>query len=91
MLDMCCFFFVLFFLSQMENAVNHYNSKKQLLQKSQEEMAELKRSFDVKDQEVKAIIMEKKLLQCDLEKLQTSEKSLLSKVASLEAKVGILF
>lgn len=74
---------------QVEKAKNHYNGKKQLLQKIQEEVMDLKHSLEVKDQEMKAIIMEKKLLRHDLEKVQTNEKTLQSKVASLE--VGILF
>lgn len=75
----------------METAVSHYNSKKQLLQESQEEVAELKHSLEVKEGEVKAITMEKKLLQLDLDKAQTNEKKLINTVASLEAQVGIMF
>ncbi|XP_051814282.1 nuclear mitotic apparatus protein 1 [Acanthochromis polyacanthus] len=74
--------------AQMENAVSHYNGKKQLLQKSQAEVDELKHSLEVKDREVKAIVMEKKLLQLDLDKAQTNEKKLLSLVASLEAQLA---
>jgi len=71
--------------------VSHYNGKKQLLQKSQEETMELKHSLEAKDQEVKTVTMEKKLLQLDLEKAQTNEKKLLSMVASLEAQVSSVF
>lgn len=75
----------------MEKAVSHYNSKKQLLQESQEEVAELKHSLEVKEREAKAISMEHKMLQLDLDKAQTNEKKLVSMVASLEAQVGIIF
>uniref|UniRef100_A0A3B5B1N0 Nuclear mitotic apparatus protein 1 n=1 Tax=Stegastes partitus TaxID=144197 RepID=A0A3B5B1N0_9TELE len=74
--------------AQMENAVSHYNSKKQLLQKSQEEVDELKHILEVKEREVKATTMEKKLLQLDLDKAQTNEKKLLSRMASLEAQLA---
>lgn len=70
--------------------MSHYNGKKQLLQKNQEEMMELKHSLEVKEQEVKAMLMEKKLLQLDLDKVQSNEKKLKSAVASLEAQVGSL-
>ena len=76
-------------ISQMEKAANHYNSKKQLLQESQEEVAQLKQSLEVKEREVKAITTENKMLQLDLDKAQTNEKKLMNVVASLEAQVGI--
>lgn len=86
------FVFILFItMPQMDKAVSHYNSKKQLLQESQEEVAELKQSLEVKDREVKAITMENKMLQLDLDKTQTNEKRLVNMVASLEAQVGIVF
>lgn len=75
----------------MEKAVSHYNSKKQLLQESQEEVAELKHSLEVKEREAKAVSMEHKMLQLDLDKAQANEKKLVSMVASLEAQVGIIF
>lgn len=71
--------------------MSHYNGKKQLLQESQEEVAELKQSLEVKDREVKAVTMENKMLQLDLDKAQTNEKRLVNVVASLEAQVGIVF
>ncbi|TKS81155.1 Nuclear mitotic apparatus protein 1 [Collichthys lucidus] len=74
--------------AQMEKAVSHYNSKKQLLQESQEEVAELKQSLEVKDREVKAITIENKMLQLDLDKAQTNEKRLVNMVASLEAQLA---
>lgn len=52
-------------------------------------MAHLKHSLEAKEREVQAIAMEKKILQLDLEKALTSEKKLVSTVASLEAQVGI--
>lgn len=73
----------------MEKAASHYNSKKQLLQESQEEVAELKQSLEVKEREVKAITTENKMLQLDLDKAQTNEKKLINMLASLEAQVGI--
>lgn len=84
-------FIFIFSISQMENAASHYNSKKKLLQESQEEVAELKHSLEVKEGEVKAVTMEKKMLQLDLDKAQTNEKKLISTVASLEAQVGFMF
>lgn len=69
--------------------MSHYNGKKQLLQKNQEEMMELKHSLEVKEQEVKAMQMEKKLLQLDLDRAQSNEKKLKGTVASLEAQVGV--
>ncbi|TMS07621.1 Nuclear mitotic apparatus protein 1 [Larimichthys crocea] len=74
--------------AQMDKAVSHYNSKKQLLQESQEEVAELKQSLEVKEREVKAITMENKMLQLDLDKTQTNEKRLVNMVASLEAQLA---
>ncbi|XP_028320684.1 nuclear mitotic apparatus protein 1 isoform X1 [Gouania willdenowi] len=74
--------------TQMENAVSHYNNKKQLLQKSQEEFDKLKHSFEVKEREIKAFVMEKQLLQLDLDKAQANEKALLTKVTSLEAQLA---
>lgn len=68
--------------------MNHYNSKKQLLQESQEEVAELKQSLEVKERELKAITTENKMLQLDLDKVQTNEKKLTNMVASLEAQVS---
>uniref|UniRef100_A0A3B4T457 Nuclear mitotic apparatus protein 1 n=1 Tax=Seriola dumerili TaxID=41447 RepID=A0A3B4T457_SERDU len=73
---------------QMEKAMSHYNAKKQLLQGSQQEVAELKHSLEVKESEVNAITTENKLLQRDLEKAQTSEKKLLNTVANLKAQLA---
>lgn len=75
-------------MPQIEKAVLHYNTKKQQLQKSEEEVKELRQSLEVKEHETNALIMEKKLLKVDLDKVQTNEKKLLSMVASLEAQVG---
>ncbi len=68
--------------------MNHYNGKKQLLQESEEEVAKLKHSFEVKEHEVKTMTMENKRLQLDLDKAQTNEKKLVNTVVSLEAQVG---
>lgn len=73
----------------MEKAANHYNSKKQLLQKSQEEVDALKLSLEAKERELHTMIMEKKVLQLDLDKAQANEKTLSHRVASLEAQVSI--
>lgn len=78
-------------MPQMEKAASHYNSKKQLLQKSEEETANLRHSLEIKEHHVKTIAMENKQLQLDLDKVQSSEKTLLKTVASLEAQVGIVF
>lgn len=75
----------------MEKAASHYNDKKKLLQESQTEVAELKHSLEVKEREVKAISMENKTLQLDLDKALTNEKTLLNRMASLEAQVSIVF
>ncbi|XP_074535426.1 uncharacterized protein LOC141797696 isoform X2 [Halichoeres trimaculatus] len=74
--------------AQMEKAYSGYNSKKQLLQESQGQVAELKNSLEVREREVKAVTMENKILQLDLEKAQTNEKKLSSMVASLEAQLA---
>lgn len=71
--------------------MSHYNSKKQLLQESQEEVTQLKHSFEIKEHEVKNVTLENKRLQLDLDKAQTNEKNLLKTVASLEAQVGSVF
>lgn len=76
-------------MPQMENAMSHYNGKKQLLQKSQQEVDELKHSLEIKEHEIKAVILENKQLKLDLDKTQTNEKKLSNKVASLEAQVCI--
>lgn len=69
---------------QIAKAKDHYDAKKQLLQENQEELAKLR-------EEMKAIAMEKKMLQLDLDKAKTNEKRLNSTVASLEAQVGASF
>ncbi|XP_072317927.1 nuclear mitotic apparatus protein 1 isoform X2 [Eucyclogobius newberryi] len=74
--------------AQIEKAVDHYNSKKQLLQKSEEEVANLKHSLEVQEREVKTVAMENNLLQMELDKIQNNEKLLLNKVASLEAQLS---
>ncbi|XP_049581588.1 nuclear mitotic apparatus protein 1 isoform X2 [Syngnathus scovelli] len=74
--------------AQMEKAVSHYNDKKQLLQESQEEVAKLKHTLEVKEREVNATGTELKLLQLQLEKAQSKEKDMLSKLARLEAQVA---
>lgn len=71
--------------------MSHYNSKKQLLQESQEELAEIKQTLEDKERDMKTLDMEKKMLQLDLDKAQTNEKKLVRMVASLEAQVGGLF
>lgn len=71
--------------------MSHYNDKKQLLQQSQVEVTELKQSLEVKEREVKAVTTENKLLQLDLDKAQSKEKTLMSTLASLEAQVGCVF
>lgn len=75
----------------MEKAETYYNNKKQLLQESKKEVAELQHSLEVKEREVKAITMENKMLQLDLDKAQTNEKTLINRMASLEAQVCIVF
>lgn len=71
--------------------MSHYNSKKQLLQESQEELAEIKQTLEDKERDMKTLDMEKRMLQLDLDKAQTNEKKLVRMVASLEAQVGGLF
>ncbi|XP_077468462.1 uncharacterized protein LOC144084055 isoform X2 [Stigmatopora argus] len=74
--------------AQFEKAVSHYYDKKQLLHDSQEEVAKLKHSLEVRELEVKATSMENKLLQMELEKAQSKEKNMLSVLARLEAQVA---
>lgn len=81
-----CYF--LLKMKQMEKAVNHYNGKKELLQETQEQVVQLKHSLEHKEREVKAITMETKVLQMDLDKAKTNEKTLLTRLASLEAQVS---
>lgn len=73
----------------MEKAVSHYNKKKQLLQESQEEVTEIKRSLALKESQLQAALTDNKVLQLDLDKAQTNEKELLSLVASLELQVYV--
>lgn len=75
-------------IPQIEKAVSHYNSKKQLLQKSEEGNIELKQALEDKDNKLKAILQDNQILHLDLEKVQTNEKKLKGQVASLEAQVG---
>ncbi|XP_043976143.1 nuclear mitotic apparatus protein 1 isoform X4 [Gambusia affinis] len=74
--------------AQMEKAVSHYNSKKQLLQKSEEGNIELKQALQDKDNKLKAILQDNEILHLDLEKVQTNEKKLKGQVASLEAQLA---
>lgn len=71
--------------------MSHYNDKKKLLQNSQVEVDTLKHSLEEKEREVKAVTMENKCLQLDLEKAQSKEKTFLKTVSSLEAQVGFVF
>ena len=64
--------------------MTHYKEKKQLLQESQQHMAEMQRSLDVKEN----IATELKLLQLDFDDVQSNKKNLLNRVTSLEAQVG---
>lgn len=73
----------------MEKAVSYYNKKKQLLQESQEEVTEIKRSLALKESQLQAALTDNKVLQLDLDKAQTNEKELLSLVASLEVQVYV--
>lgn len=74
--------------AQMEKAVSHYNSKKQLLQQSEEVAANLKQSLEVQEQAAKTATMENQILQMELHKIQSNEKLLLDKIASLEAQLS---
>ena len=53
------------------------------------QVAELQRSLEDEGHKRKAVTTENKLLKLDLEKAQSSEKSLLEEVASLKAQVGL--
>uniref|UniRef100_A0AAV2IY96 Nuclear mitotic apparatus protein 1 N-terminal hook domain-containing protein n=1 Tax=Knipowitschia caucasica TaxID=637954 RepID=A0AAV2IY96_KNICA len=72
--------------AQMEKAMDHYNSKKELLKKSEGEVANLKHALEVQGSELKNVTLEKKLMQMELERIQSNEKKLLNKIASLEAQ-----
>ncbi|XP_061684459.1 nuclear mitotic apparatus protein 1 isoform X2 [Syngnathoides biaculeatus] len=76
--------------AQMEKAFSHYNDKKKLLHESQEEVAELKRCVEVRTQEAKAAGEELKQLQLELEKAQSKEQNMLSKINRLEAQVAFV-
>ncbi|KAJ3601080.1 hypothetical protein NHX12_032053 [Muraenolepis orangiensis] len=74
----------------MEKAMSQYKRKKRLLQANKEQVAEMQHSLDVKGHEVKATATELKLLQLDLDNVESNEKNLLSRVASLETQVGTI-
>lgn len=71
----------------MEKAKSHYSGKKQQLQESQDQVHELQCTLGVRENMVKAVTAEMKLLQVELDKARRSEKILSSKVTSLEAQV----
>uniref|UniRef100_A0A8K9V5G5 Nuclear mitotic apparatus protein 1 n=1 Tax=Oncorhynchus mykiss TaxID=8022 RepID=A0A8K9V5G5_ONCMY len=71
----------------VEKAKSHYSGKKQQLVESQEQVTELQRSLEVREHEVNAVTTEMKLLQKELEKARSKEKSLGSKINTLEAQV----
>lgn len=74
--------------AQMDKAVSHYNSKKLLLQQSEDMVTNLKQSLEAQEQAAKAATMEKKILQMELDKKQSDEKVLLSRISSLEAQLS---
>ncbi|KAM9452332.1 nuclear mitotic apparatus protein 1 isoform 2-T3 [Salvelinus alpinus] len=74
--------------TQVEKAKSHYSGKKQQLVESQEQVTELQRSLEVREHEVNAVTTEMKLLQKELEKTRSKEKSLSSKVNTLEAQLA---
>eukprot|EP00063_Salmo_salar_P095928 XP_014070763.1 PREDICTED: nuclear mitotic apparatus protein 1 isoform X2 [Salmo salar] len=74
--------------TQVEKAKSHYSGKKQQLVESQEQVTELQRSLEVREHEVNAVTTEMKLLQKELEKARNKEKSLSSKVNTLEAQLA---
>ncbi|XP_029629589.1 nuclear mitotic apparatus protein 1 [Salmo trutta] len=74
--------------TQVEKAKSHYSGKKQQLVESQEQVTELQRSLEVREHEVNAVTTEMKLLQKELEKTRNKEKSLSSKVNTLEAQLA---
>lgn len=68
--------------------MSHYNGKKELLLQSQEEVAELRRSVQRREEELQAAATRHQLLQLEVEQVRSSEKKLLGSVASLEAQVS---
>uniref|UniRef100_A0A4W5Q2E1 Nuclear mitotic apparatus protein 1 n=1 Tax=Hucho hucho TaxID=62062 RepID=A0A4W5Q2E1_9TELE len=74
--------------AQVEKAKSHYSGKKQQLVESQEQVTELQRSLEVREHEVNAVTTEVKLLQKELEEARSKEKSLSSKVNTLEAQLA---
>ncbi|XP_070983224.1 nuclear mitotic apparatus protein 1 [Oncorhynchus clarkii lewisi] len=74
--------------TQVEKAKSHYSGKKQQLVESQEQVTELQRSLEVREHEVNAVTTEMKLLQKELEKARSKEKSLGSKINTLEAQLA---
>ncbi|XP_059369836.1 nuclear mitotic apparatus protein 1-like isoform X3 [Carassius carassius] len=73
--------------AQVEKAMNHYNSKKQLLVEAQELNKTLEHLLEASKSEVK--VLETKLTQArmELDQASTKEKNLSTKVKSLEAQV----
>ncbi|XP_031651264.1 nuclear mitotic apparatus protein 1 isoform X5 [Oncorhynchus kisutch] len=74
--------------TQVEKAKSHYSGKKQQLVESQEQVTELQRCLEVREHEGNAVITEMKLLQKELEKARSKEKSLGSKINTLEAQLA---
>lgn len=72
----------------MEKAKSHYNNKKELLLQSQEEVTELRRLVQQREDELQAATTRSQLLQLEVEQVRSSEKKLLGNMASLEAQVS---
>ncbi|KAI7800585.1 putative nuclear mitotic apparatus protein 1 [Triplophysa rosa] len=73
--------------AQVEKAKNHYNGKKQLLVEAQEMNHNLENSLEASKREVKALETELTLARMQVDQVKAKEKSLTTKVNSLEAQV----
>ncbi|XP_072557412.1 nuclear mitotic apparatus protein 1 isoform X2 [Paramormyrops kingsleyae] len=73
--------------AQVQMAKTHYNGKKQQLLEVQEKAQTLENTLESRDQEVKVLRSEMKLLQIELDQAKLSEKDLALKVNSLQAQV----
>ncbi|XP_048837991.1 nuclear mitotic apparatus protein 1 isoform X2 [Brienomyrus brachyistius] len=73
--------------AQVEVTKTHYNGKKQQLLEVQEKAQTLESTLESRDQEVKVLRSDMKLLQIELDQAKLSEKDLTLKVNSLQAQV----
>ncbi|XP_030632516.1 nuclear mitotic apparatus protein 1 [Chanos chanos] len=73
--------------SQLENAKNHYNGKKQQLLEAQEKIQGLEDSLEHRETELKTLREELKSVTMELDQAKATERNLTAKVNSLQAQV----